>query len=404
MKVKTFTYHVNLIIFAIGLLLFSSCSSVFKAGLSGSVWDSQTDNGITGMEIYAYTNEKVRDADYASWTGSPNTSSSYVARATSAQDGSFTINKIAWETLTPQFGKSGDYREVFLLFYHEDYGLHKNSKPIWITSDSTNESMVNERFTTVNQTTTLVISIVDVGSDQVINTPMDLHITIPQQEDDTDPDEKQATVTGTGNVEVTYPKTFTSPSVTIEASLHGSDWIQCDEDGTIVGTALNPLPTLTVAGQTTTITVYMKSTRLSYPSIGGKLDFTQDALEDYLKIWLAYRDTNGKIRKFDDPSAGTTTTFQAVSTDGSVINHGLFSGLGEGMTWTNNTYAGTYDTKQILIIIDATFDSSKVISGKGNNVIDENDCYLAIDIASNLTQVTEVLHSGNVHQIVAGDL
>ena len=56
----------SLIIFAI------SCSSVFSAGVSGRVVDSESTSspkeGIPDVTVFAYIDEAARDADFDAWT------------------------------------------------------------------------------------------------------------------------------------------------------------------------------------------------------------------------------------------------------------------------------------------------------------------------------------------------
>ena len=68
---KTFK---SLLIFSILMSIFatfSGCYSVFSGGTGGLVVDKESTStpkqGIANVDVYAYTNESERDADFASW-------------------------------------------------------------------------------------------------------------------------------------------------------------------------------------------------------------------------------------------------------------------------------------------------------------------------------------------------
>ena len=134
-----------------GLILSSfilSCSSVFSGGTGGRVVDAESTSnpkeGISDVEVYAYTSEKDRDSDFNKWNKTErfSPSSKYYARTTTETDGNFVISKLMWKEWKPAFGKDGDVSEVYLLFYHENYGLVKGGT--LIVSDSTTDSIYVE--------------------------------------------------------------------------------------------------------------------------------------------------------------------------------------------------------------------------------------------------------------------
>ena len=121
-----------LIFIAISFLFtLNSCSSVFSAGVSGKVVDAESTTnpkeGIADVEVYAYVNEKNRDADFDSYISgtrfSPTDDKYYIGHTTSNSDGTFTINKVVWNAYFPDFGKTADYCTIYLLFFHNDYRI-----------------------------------------------------------------------------------------------------------------------------------------------------------------------------------------------------------------------------------------------------------------------------------------
>ncbi len=140
-------------VFAAAALLFAGCSVVFTSSVSGEVHDSELydddsdTSGIQDMEIYLYTEEAGWTADLAAWDGGlgvlPDEEDEegnvrYFLKTVSDDSGSFSFNGLIWNALTPEYGKSGDRREIFLLFSHETYGLTANTTPVYIVSDVTN--------------------------------------------------------------------------------------------------------------------------------------------------------------------------------------------------------------------------------------------------------------------------
>ncbi len=116
-------------IFAVfaALLLLSSCSSFFKAGVNGKVEFEGTP--VSGAKIALYLDEGQCDADYANYlTTHAFSTNAYTAESNDL--GSFSIVNIPWDTISPEFGKDADQRTVWLLFYHPDYGIGKKESLI----------------------------------------------------------------------------------------------------------------------------------------------------------------------------------------------------------------------------------------------------------------------------------
>ncbi len=133
-------YRICLIItLTVIALLVTSCSSVFTSSISGNLknreeYDENPDNGdVANALVYLYLDAATRDASF-----NASAASGYYAATESDNNGAYTLNGIIWENLTPQFGKTADRKEVFLLIYHPDYGWVKNSHSIILSSDVSN--------------------------------------------------------------------------------------------------------------------------------------------------------------------------------------------------------------------------------------------------------------------------
>ena len=106
------------VIFIFFAFLFTSCYSVFEGGTSGIVVDSESTSipkaGIGNVDVYAYTSEGDRDADFLSWVEgedfAPN--ASYYGHTSTNNDGSFSISKLVWKSENPAFGKDADIRNI----------------------------------------------------------------------------------------------------------------------------------------------------------------------------------------------------------------------------------------------------------------------------------------------------
>lgn len=119
-------YAAIVAVFAV-LLLLSSCSSFFKAGVNGKVEFEGTP--VSGAKIALYLDEGQCDADYANYlTTHAFSTNAYTAESNDL--GSFSIVNIPWDTISPEFGKDADQRTVWLLFYHPDYGIGKKESLI----------------------------------------------------------------------------------------------------------------------------------------------------------------------------------------------------------------------------------------------------------------------------------
>ncbi len=142
-----------ILIILLALSFFNGCSSVFTASIDGQILDFDarekgTVQGVADATIWLYTQKDKRDADYDFYregeepttpSGSAKTSTSYFLSTTSDTNGRYQFAGIIWETNLPEFGKTADRKEVWLLVYHPDYGLHKNPQPLFLVSDVSNQ-------------------------------------------------------------------------------------------------------------------------------------------------------------------------------------------------------------------------------------------------------------------------
>lgn len=359
----------SLIIFAI------SCSSVFSAGVSGRVVDAESTSspkdGIADVTVFVYIDEAARDADFNAWTAgsrfSPATTKHYIGQTSTANDGSFTIGRIVWESFSPEFGKTADFTPIYLLFFHEDFGLVKNSNKAVIMSDSTS-NVIYQEMKSIRKSTSLEIQIRNASSDTVLNIPVNVKISVPQING---LKEYEVSITGTGSVRINYPRSgsdgnpFTPEIIATYSQLGSSpDYKACNfnAEENLFTFLETPSVTKTVSGSTYPIRLYMKTRNHAMSSMSGQINYRTPAdpdsldeettADDNVIIMLAKKTDEKLFIQYSESSARVRTSSSGDGANGSRIRHGLFSGLGQGISWINETYDGKYDVKTIYIVVD----------------------------------------------------
>lgn len=332
--------------------VFSSCYSVFTGGTGGTVVDAESTStpkaGIANVDVYAYTSEKDRDADFSAWEEATlfKPAAEYYGHTTTGNDGSFSLSKIVWKSYAPVFGKDADVHEIFLLFYHENYGLVKGET--LIVSDGTADTVYQE-LTKIRKTTVLNINMIDVSNDSATTENIYVKISVPQTTSTNTsaaPKIYDATISGSGSVSISYPRwqseedksaeKETTPEVTITYYQSSDEitWKGCwNGDNTAKNYAFRDLSSepvkKVVSNDSYNIRLYGKKTKLSMPVFSG-----QWGTDDGVVLNL--------IRTDNNENCGETTTYsQSIGTSGTE-KHGVFSGLGSGCYWIDNSYIDKY--------------------------------------------------------------
>lgn len=369
----------------LALLIFTltGCYSVFSGGTGGLVVDAESTStpkeGIAHVDVYAYTSEDTRDTDYSSWTEgtifSPN--ADYYGHTTTGNDGRFAISRLVWTSTFSDFGKDADYTTVYLLFYHENYGLTKGSTVI--ISDSTTDTVYAE-LTRVRKTTALNITLKDVASDAATSEPMYVRVTVPQTTATNTTAAAtvyKATITGTGIINVSYPRWRSAadktagienePTVSI-AYAQSSDevtWLGCyngdNTDGNYAFRADSAgVTTVTkvIRNQTYAVNLYGKRTKLNMPSFSGAyVNGSGDGLDGKV-VTLKRRDSSGS---FTIDCGEVTTGPQVIGTSGTQA-HGVFSGLGANAFWFDDSYTDKYAVTDVKFYNGSSALTSSVTS------------------------------------------
>ena len=341
-------------------LIFTSCYSVFSGGTGGLIVDAESTStpkrGIANVDIYAYTDSEIRDSDYGSWREGTvfSPSNSYYGHTTTDADGSFVISNIVWKENKPDFGKDADYTTIYLLYYHENYGLTKDETVI--TSDSTSDTVYAE-LTSIRKTTALNISIYDVATSGLTSNNVLVKVSVPQSTDTLTADAKvyEQTISGNGTINISYPRWKNeadkkngieiSPQVKISYSQSADQitWKACaNADNAAQNYAFidNPSINKTISNSSYNISLYGKSTRISYPTVSGTCGSTDGAV-----VQMLAKDSSGN---FTIDCGETTTYAQTIGTSGTQT-HGNFSNLGNGYYWTDTTYTERYSTQEVQL-------------------------------------------------------
>ena len=359
-------------------LLLTSCYSVFSGGTGGLIVDAESTSspkaGIANVDIYAYTDSGTRNSDYNAWKEGTvfSPSNTYYGHTTTDADGSFVISNIVWKETKPDFGKDADYTTIYLLYYHENYGLTKDQTVI--TSDSTSDTVYAE-LTSIRKTTTLNINIYDVSTSNATSNNVLVKVSVPQSTDTITAAPKiyEQTIAGNGLMNISYPRWKNAENkaagieinpeikITYSQSADEITWKACanednndknfaflDDDFTIIKTIRN---------SAFNISLYGKPTKIRVPTVNGTYGDTTSPASDGKVIKMMAKDSSGT---FTIDCGETRTERQTVGTNGTQ-SHGNFSGLGSGTYINDSTYTGKFTEIEVQFYVDGTAYGSPMI-------------------------------------------
>lgn len=356
----------------------SGCYSIFQGGASGIVVDSESTTspktGIANVDVYAYTSEKDRNSDYSAWQEgnvfSPH--AEYYGHTTTNTDGSFSLSKLLWKNNKPAFGKDGDVTKIYLLFYHENYGLTKGQS--LIVSDSMSNTVYQE-LTRTRIVTNLNINFVDVATNQNTGNSIYVSVLVPQATDN-NPNAKakefSAVMNGAGRLQISYPRyqnsqdkaenKETKPTVRVKyyQNAQEENWKACYNGDTENNYAFREDGKtgidMEIGNGEYEISLYGKATKLNMPVISGQLNSSSTSNEngtvsDDGKIISMKASENGTDYSLD---CGEVSTRAEVLGSSQILRHGVFSGLGQGITWTDTTYTGKFAEINVKLFVNDT--------------------------------------------------
>jgi hypothetical protein len=342
----------------------TGCYSVFNGGTGGLIVDAESTaspkRGIANVDIYAYTDKATRDSDFKAWKEGTifAPSNTYYGHTSTDNNGNFTISKIVWKETKPDFGKDADFTTIYLLYYHDNYGLTKDETVI--TSDSTSDTVYAE-LTAINKTTSLSINIYDVASANPTNENILVTVTVPQITDTLTkaaPKIYEQTITGNGTINISYPRwknqtdkaggKENTPEVQINyfQSADQITWKACEyepEQNNYAFLADDFKINKTIKNSSYSVSLYGKATRINVPTVNGTYGDTTSSASDGKLIRMKAKAPDGN---FSIDCGETTTQAQTIGTSNQQT-HGNFSGLGNGFFVIDNTYTDRFTTIEV---------------------------------------------------------
>ncbi len=360
------------LIVLISSLLFS-CSTVFTASISGSAIDKESweedeqEVGIGDVEVFLYNEEKEWTEDYTKWTEEgirPDTVEEgedphfFLSTVTGA-DGAFTFSGLIWNRLFPSYGKSGDRVEVFFIFYNRDYGVSKNTTPVFIVSDVTNqrtpfklERITNPAViegTIKNQNTAEGVGAVNVNV--FVATSID-PITYPDNPD------YQTTTDAEGEYtqNISFAKglgDYGRAKITVNRNEYNCE--NYDGDGT---PANDYLQTGLIEKETTytVADIEIKQTKFTNETLEGRVadDLATEATYVNGALIKLYVDRSSPPAAGDEPDYRTYSEERIYGTETPTIKNGYYSFT--GIEWTDEDYTGTASAVTCYIDVDVDLD------------------------------------------------
>ena len=338
-------------------LLLTSCYSVFSGGTGGIIVDAESTStpkaGIPSVDVYAYTDEGSRDAAYNSWReGTVFTPlKTYYGHTITDANGNFSISNIVWKSYKPEFGKDADFATIYLLYYHENYGLTKGDTII--ISDSTSDT-VQAQLYSIKKTTALTINIYDVANNNLTSNNILVKVSVPQTTDtltDAKPIIYEQTITGSDTINISYPRwknqsdkadgKENEPELKISYA-QSSDtitWMACanadNEEKNYAFLNENFSIAKKIQNSTYSLSLYGKTTRITLPTVSGTYGSdSSDAANDGVKISMKAKDAEENYTI----DCGEVTTYAQTVGNSDKQTHGNFSGLGDGFFFTDSTY------------------------------------------------------------------
>ncbi len=333
-------------------VMLTGCYSVFSGGTGGRVVDADSTSnpkeGISSVDVYAYVDKKACQKDFDNWKSGEKfkPEAKYYAHTATGSDGSFTISKLMWKSAFPDYWRDGDVTTVYLLYYHDEYGLIKGDETLLLSDSTTNT--VYQELKAIRKSTVVNFSVKDVATNTTAGKNLQLMVKVPQGEA-AGAAETEYTVTaanGTGAVKITYPRykadgtTEFTPTIRVSFVESASEvsFKMCKNGGTTGSDYSfdNTAQTATVSGERYDMNLYGKKCRIQI-SVSGSLG-TNVASNDGQRVTL----------KEGDVEVDAVTT-GPVNLGNGVEAHGRFSGLGLNYEWVTGEYPEKILSKQFTV-------------------------------------------------------
>lgn len=332
------------------IILLTSCSAVYYGGITGTVKDAETGEGINDVMVAVYFDEGRRNLEYDAYDKNAhadfNPSGADGIAYTSA-NGSYSFSKVWWETNSPEYGKDADKADVYLLFYNENYGLTKSDSSVTLYSESTSQIKTAE-LTSIVDTYTYNIDLRDDSDSSSLTDGIGFHYSYTDYRGV----ERSGNVSavGTYSIPVVYYKGESVPQITlsnfesvnkeVNASKESVEQFSFkDEEGT--GTyILKTENGFDGTSQSQTDSLYFTKNWFRI-SISGQV-LKADKGIDNVAVSLDVTGLTGITPSSDSPKTVYTDSETAV---GEGRRSGMFSGLGEDIVFFINDSQPNYPIK-----------------------------------------------------------
>lgn len=159
------------------IILLTSCSAVYYGGITGTVKDAETGEGINDVMVAVYFDEGRRNSEYDAYDKNAHADFNPAGAdgiAYTSANGSYSFSKVWWETNSPEYGKDADKADVYLLFYNENYGLTKSDSSVTLYSESTSQIKTAE-LTSIVDTYTYNIDLRDDSDSSSLTDGIEFH-------------------------------------------------------------------------------------------------------------------------------------------------------------------------------------------------------------------------------------
>lgn len=320
------------------MILLTSCSGVYYGGITGSVVDAETGDGINDVMVAVYFDEAARDADYNSYDkeghadfAAPSADGIVYTNAS----GAYSFPKVYWKTNSAEYGKDADKTNVYLLFYNENYGLTKSDSSVTLYSESTSQIKTAE-LTSIVDTYTYKIEFKDDSDFSTLSDGINFHYSY----EDYRGIEKSGNISavGTCSIPVVYYKGESVPEVTLsnfesvnkEVNTKKESVDQFSYNDNNTGNPVLKTPEgFNGTSQSQTDTIYFTKNWFKI-SISGQVLDTANKGVDNVAVSLDLTSLSNITPSTTSPKSVYTDSETAV---GEGRRSGMFSGLGEDVVF-----------------------------------------------------------------------
>ena len=321
------------------IILLTSCSAVYYGGITGTVEDAETGEGINDVMVAVYFDEGRRDSEYDAYDKNAHADFNPAGAdgiAYTSANGSYSFSKVWWETNSPEYGKDADKVDVYLLFYNENYGLTKSDSSVTLYSESTIQIKTAE-LTSIVDTYTYNIDLRDDSDSSSLTDGIEFHYSYTDYRGV----ERSGNVSavGTYSIPVVYYKGDCAPQITLSNFESVNKEVNTskesvgqfsfkDEEGT--GTyILKTEDGFDGTSQSQTDSLYFTKNWFRISISGQVLDSAKEGV-DNVAVSLDVTGLTGITPSSDSPK---TVYTDSETTVGEGRRSGMFSGLGEDIVF-----------------------------------------------------------------------